>query len=117
MAPVTPRVAAAPVSYGVFEITVGRPGLPDGSALVEAMADEGYAGTEFGPPGFFGEGRAVGDLHAAHDLELGGAFLPLRVRRREGFADDWRGLGATLGVRGEAAEGRERPVVLLSDAF
>ena len=33
----TPRVAAAPCSYGVFEITVGRPGLPDGPALVEVM--------------------------------------------------------------------------------
>src|SRR5436305_755971 len=41
MAPVAPRVAAAPVSYGVFEITVGRPGLPDGPALVEAMAAAG----------------------------------------------------------------------------
>ena len=29
----TPRVAAAPVSYGVFEITVGRTDLPDGQTV------------------------------------------------------------------------------------
>ena len=117
MAPVAPRVAAAPVSYGVFEITVGRPGLPDGPALVEAIADAGYAGTEFGPPGYFGRGREVGELLAAHDLELVGSFLPLRFSREDGFAEDLRALEETLGVLTDASEGRERPVVLLSDGF
>jgi inosose dehydratase len=113
----TPRVAAAPVSYGVFEMTVGRPGLPDGPALVEAMAQAGYAGTEFGPPGFFGQGRAVGELLADHDLQLVGSFLPLRFSREDGFAEDMGDLDATLGLLTEASEGRERPVILLSDAF
>jgi inosose dehydratase len=113
----TPRVAAAPCSYGVFEITAGRSDLPDGPALVEAMADAGYAGTELGPPGYFGQGRAVGELLAAHDLELVGSFLPLRFSREEGFAEDMRALDDALGVLTEASEGREQPVVLLSDAF
>jgi inosose dehydratase len=117
MAPVAPRVAAAPVSYGVFEITVGRPGLPDGPALVEAMADAGYAGSEFGPPGYFGRGREVGELLSQHGLELVGSFLPLQFSRVDGFAADMRSLEETLGVLAEASEGRERPVVLLSDAF
>ncbi len=111
------RVAAAPVSYGVFEITVGRPGLPDGPALVEAMADAGYAGSELGPPGYLGRGREVGELLAAHDMELVGSFLPLRFSRDDGFAEDMRSLEETLGVLAEASEGRERPVVLLSDGF
>ena len=46
--PMTSPIAAAPVSYGVFEMTVGRPGLPDGPALIEAMADAGYAGSRAG---------------------------------------------------------------------
>jgi inosose dehydratase len=117
MAPVAPRVAAAPVSYGVFEITVGRPGLPDGPALVQAMADAGYAGSEFGPPGYYGRGREVGELLAAHDMELVGSFLPLQFSRDEGFAADMQSLEETLGVLTEASEGREQPVVLLSDAF
>ena len=113
----TPRVAAAPVSYGVFEITVDQPGLPDGPALVEAMADAGYAGTELGPPGFFGRGREVGALLADHDLQLVGSFLPLRFSRDEGFAEDMLELDGTLSMLSEASEGRERPIVLLSDAF
>jgi inosose dehydratase len=113
----TPRVAAAPCSYGVFEITADRPDLPDGPALVEAMADAGYAGSELGPPGYFGRGREVGELLAAHDLELVGSFLPLRFSRDEGFAEDMRALDSALGVLTEASEGREQPVVLLSDAF
>ena len=44
----TPRIAAAPVSYGVFEITVGRTDLPDGPALVAAMAEAGYADLKAG---------------------------------------------------------------------
>jgi inosose dehydratase len=113
----TPRVAAAPVSYGVFEMTVGRPGLPEGPALIEAMADAGYAGSELGPPGYLGRGREVGELLAAHDMQLAGSFLPLRFSREEGFAEDMRELESTLTVLTEAAEGRDQPVVLLSDAF
>jgi inosose dehydratase len=113
----TPRVAAAPVSYGVFEITAERTDLPQGPVLVEAMAAAGYAGSELGPPGYFGTGREVRDLLAAHDLELVGSFLPLRFSREDGFAEDVRALEGTLAMLAEASAGRERPVVLLSDAF
>ncbi len=109
-------IAAAPVSYGVFEMTVGRPGLPDGPALIEAMADAGYAGSELGPPGYLGRGREVGELLAAYDMQLAGSFLPLRFSRDEGFAEDMRELESALGLLSEAAEGRDQPVVLLSDA-
>jgi inosose dehydratase len=113
----TPRIAAAPCSYGVFEITVDNSDLPDGRALAEAMAAEGYAGTELGPPGYFGEGRAVAELLGANGLALCGSFLPLRFSRREGFAEDLRAMENALGVLEEASEGAARPVVLLSDAF
>ena len=112
----TPRIAAAPVSYGVFEMTVGRPGLPDGPALIDAMAEAGYAGSELGPPGYLGRGREVGELLAAHDMQLAGSFLPLRFSRAEGFSEDMRELENALGMLTEAAEGRDQPVVLLSDA-
>jgi inosose dehydratase len=114
--PVTPRVAASPCSYGVFEFTVGRPGLPDGPALVEAIADGGYAGTELGPPGYLGEGRELGGLLAAHNLQPVASFQPLRFAREDGFAEDLRGLDDALGPLSEAAEGRERPIVVLADA-
>ena len=44
------------------------------------------------------------------------SFLPLRFSRDEGFAEDMRGLESALGLLSEAAEGRDQPVVLLSDA-
>jgi inosose dehydratase len=113
---VTPRVAAAPCSYGVFEFTVGRPGLPDGPALVEAIADGGYAGTELGPPGYLGEGRELGRLLEVHDLQLVAAFLPLRFAREDDFAEDLRALDDALGLLSEAAEGREQPIAVLADA-
>jgi inosose dehydratase len=112
----TPRVAAAPVSYGVFEVTVGRPGLPDGPALIEAMAEGGYAGSELGPPGYLGCGRDVGALLGEYDMQLAGSFVPLRFAHDAGFAEDMGELDGTLSLLTEASEGRERPVVLLSDA-
>src|SRR4029077_5646307 len=81
------------------------------------MASAGYAGTELGPPGYFGEGPAIGQLLGERGLELVGSFLPFRFSRAEAFADELRALEATLTVLEEASEGHERPVVLLSDAF
>ena len=67
-------------------------------------------------PGYFGRGREVGDLLAAYDMQLAGSFLPLRFSRDEGFTEDMRELESALGLLSEAAEGRDQPVVLLSDA-
>jgi inosose dehydratase len=114
---VTARIAAAPCSYGVFEITVESSGLPDGAELADAIAAAGYAGTELGPPGYFGEGPEVAQLLGDRGLELVGSFLPLRFSRAEVFADDMAALEASLGLLDSASDGRERPVVLLSDAF
>ncbi len=111
------RVATAPCSYGVFEITVDRPGLPAGSELAEVMADAGYEGTELGPPGYFGTGGEVGELLAAHGLELMGSFLPLRFSRADGFVEDMELMDRALDTLEAAAAGGTLPVVLLADAF
>jgi len=45
-------VANAPVSYGAFELTVGiNPNVPDGTALLDAVAAAGYDGIDLGPVG------------------------------------------------------------------
>jgi inosose dehydratase len=111
------QVAAAPVSYGVFEVTVEGDGLPSGEALVTAMAEEGYAGTELGPPGYFGDGAQVARLLGAHDLRLVGSFLPLRFSRAEHVDEDRGALEQTLDLLDAAARDDGRPTVLLSDAF
>ena len=70
-----------------------------------------------GLPGYLGRGREVGDLLAAYDMQLAGSFLPLRFSRdgglRRGHA---RARERARPAPAEAAEGRDQPVVLLSDA-
>lgn len=112
------QIAAAPVSYGVFEITADRDDLPSGEALASAMAEAGYVGTELGPPGFFGaDGHDVGTLLKAHGLALVGSFLPLRFSREEGFREDLASLDETLRLLDDASAQAGRPMVLLCDAF
>ena len=48
------KVAAAPVSWGVFEKTEGDPLQLSPEVMLDQMAAAGYEGTELGPPGFFG---------------------------------------------------------------
>ena len=112
----TPCIATSPASYGVLERTIGEPRLPDGAALAEAIADGGYAGSELGPPGCFGEGGEAGKALAGYGLELVAASLPLRLAREDGFAEDVGELAAALGRLTDAADGGALPLVLLADA-
>jgi len=49
----TIRVANAPVSYGVFEMTIDRAGgLLDAGTLLEHGAAAGYTGVDLGPVGY-----------------------------------------------------------------
>jgi inosose dehydratase len=69
------RVANAPVSFGAFELTAtGARPLPDPDAVLGAIAEAGYEGTELGPPGYLGE---AAELPRRHGLELVAGFAPL----------------------------------------
>jgi inosose dehydratase len=114
---VTIRIASAPVSFGVFEMTVDRPNLPDGAELARTIAETGYAGTELGPPSYFGEGAGLAELLGEYDLALVGSFLPLRFSHREAHAEDAAILDRTLTTLEAAAAGGPLPKVLLADAF
>ena len=56
----TIRIASAPGSFGVFEVTAGRDDRPAGHLLAKTMAELGYVGSELGPPGYFGDGGCSG---------------------------------------------------------
>jgi inosose dehydratase len=114
---VTIRIATAPVSFGVFEMTVDRPNLPTGPELARTMAETGYAGTELGPPSYFGEGAGLAELLGEYDLALVGSFLPMRFSRKEAHAEDTAMLDRTLATLEEAAAGGPLPKVLLADGF
>ena len=112
------RVASAPVSFGVFEMTAGDTGLPDAADVLDAIADTGHEGTELGPPGYFGDGPATARALEGRRLQLVGSFLPLRLSRREHVEADLAFLERTLDLLDESTpDGGERPAVLISDAF
>src|SRR5262249_26328646 len=95
-APVPIRIANAPVSFGVFEMTNDRPDTPGGAAVAGMIAETGYAGTELGPPGLFGTGAEVGALLAEHGLALVAAYVPLHLADRAQRDDDTAALDAVL---------------------
>jgi inosose dehydratase len=110
------RIASAPASFGVFSATVRRPGLPDGAGLAKIIAEAGYAGTELGPPSYFGEGGGIAELLGEHGLALAGALVPMRFSRRDAHEEDDELLDRTLATLELAAGGGALPVVLLADA-
>ena len=113
----TPRVAGAPVSFGVIEITVDEE-LPDPEQLLDHLADTGYAGTELGPPGYLGDGSRVADALGERGLALVGSFLPLRFSRRDEARQDLEELRRTLALLDASTpDDGVRPRALLSDAF
>lgn len=88
------RIGSAPVSYGVFGGST-----PDVSPfeLLAAMAEAGYAGSELGPPGFFGSPDATAAAFADHGLTVLGAYVPLSLAQPDDvLASDLDGMRRTL---------------------
>jgi inosose dehydratase len=77
------RLASAPVTWGVWEKTIGRTDLVPAELLLETMRGLGYTATELGPPGYFSP-----QLLEQHGLELVGGFAPLRFEDADGFRED-----------------------------
>jgi inosose dehydratase len=112
------RVASAPVSFGIFELTTGDDSLPAPAAVLDAIAAGGYEGTELGPPGYFGDPGNTAEALGERELSLVGSFLPMRLSRREHMAEDFAFLDAALDILDQATpDGSDRPKVLISDAF
>jgi inosose dehydratase len=79
----TPRLASAPVTWGVWERTVDRPDLIPPERMLETVRELGYTGIELGPPGYFDAGA-----FATHGLELVGGFAPLHLADEDAFRAD-----------------------------
>jgi inosose dehydratase len=83
-----PRLASAPVTWGVWERTIDRPDLIPPERMLETVHELGYAGIELGPPGYFGEQGEVGPALARYGLELVGGFVPLHLADDDAFRAD-----------------------------
>ncbi|MFL5925767.1 MAG: TIM barrel protein [Gaiellaceae bacterium] len=107
-------IAAAPVSWGVWERTIERDDLVPPAALLDSVRSLGFSAIELGPPGYFGaNGSSVRAELAAFDLELVGAFTPLRLTGRDDqLRDDIAELDRTLAILAD----QPAAVALLADA-
>lgn len=93
------EIANAPVSYGVFELTIGESGLPGPEEVLEAVAGSGYQGIDLGPFGFLaGTGEELARRLSRHGLGLSGGYVALRFTDPGGFAEDLRLLEQTLDI-------------------
>jgi inosose dehydratase len=108
-----PRLATAPVSWGIWEQTIDRPDLVPPARLLETVAAMGYTALESGPPCYLADdGDAAAALLAPFGLRVVASFLPLRLDDEAGFQEDLAALDQTTEVL--AATGGE--LVLLADA-
>jgi inosose dehydratase len=76
-----PRVAGAPISWGVCEVP-GWGYQMDAERVLDEAADLGLTALEAGPDGFLpGKPQEMADLLSEHGLELVGGFVPAVLHR------------------------------------
>jgi inosose dehydratase len=74
------KIGNAPVSYGAFEVTVGkRDGVPTAAEVLDAVAAAGYEGIDLGPVGFLGQGPGLRAALDSRNLLLTGGYVEIDV--------------------------------------
>jgi inosose dehydratase len=110
------RIGNAPVSYGVYGEGAGGAGTsPD--ALLASMAEAGYAGSELGPPGFFGSPAETAAMFDRHGLVAVGAYIPVHYALGDDVvAHDLARMEQTCRELAACAESTgETPLAILAD--
>lgn len=106
------RIATAPVSWGIWEMTIERADLISPELFLETIVDMGYTATETGPPGYFApDALAAAERAGRYGVELIATFLPLRLDDPAGFEEDLSALDRTV----EVLEATGGGIVLLAD--
>ena len=103
------KIGNAPVSYGAFEVTVGKSdGVPDAAQVLDAVQAAGYHGIDLGPLGYLGLGA---DLRVALDsrgLLLTGGYVEIDVSADEAPASGLAELALVCDQFDAVAAGLER---------
>lgn len=99
------RTANAPVSYGVFELSIpDLVPLPDGEQLAGWVAEAGYDGIDLGPVGLFGDRETLPALLGRHGLALAGGWVDLPFAADDDeFEASFAGLAHVLDLFAAAA--------------
>lgn len=106
------RIATAPVSWGIWEMTIDRPDLIPPETFLQTIVELGYTATETGPPGYFApDGEAAVARAGRYGVDLIATFLPLRLDDPAGFEEDLGALDKTI----EVLEATGGGIVLLAD--
>jgi inosose dehydratase len=100
---VSVRLANAPVSYGVFEMTVGSDRfLAPAERVLDEVAGAGYAGIDLGPLGYLGTRETIADRLASRGLGLSGAYIELPFHEPAELDRAMPSLEETLDILDEA---------------
>src|ERR1700678_3640259 len=83
------KIGNAPVSYGAFEVTVGkRDGVPTATEVLDAVQDAGYDGIDLGPVGYLGLGAELKAALDSRGLLLAGGYVEIDIScPAAGFAE------------------------------
>ena len=107
-----PRLAAAPITWGVCELP-GWGDVPPWEAVLDEMSAAGFGGTELGPAGFLPARPDVLRRELARrELALVGAFCPLPLRDPAAVGEGLRQALALARLLGEL----ECPTLVAADA-
>jgi len=113
------KIGNAPVSYGAFEVTVGKhDGVPTAAEVLDAVQAAGYEGIDLGPLGYLGLGADLKQALDSRGLLLTGGYVEIDVSADEAPAAGLAELTAVCGQFDAVAGsiGREflpRPTVAL----
>lgn len=74
------KIGNAPVSYGAFEVTVGKhEGVPTAAEVLDAVQAAGYEGIDLGPLGYLGLGAELRSALSSRGLLLTGGYVEIDV--------------------------------------
>jgi inosose dehydratase len=74
------KIGNAPVSYGAFEVTVGKhEGVPTAAGVLDAVQAAGYEGIDLGPLGYLGLGGELRSALSSRGLLLTGGYVEIDV--------------------------------------
>jgi inosose dehydratase len=113
------KIGNAPVSYGAFEVTVGkREGVPTATEVLDAVQAAGYDGIDLGPVGYLGLGPDLKAALSSRGLLLCGGYVEIDVASDSAAAPGFAELSAVCDQLDEVADGVEelflpRPTVAL----